>query len=87
VSPHQVQALRQLADALAVDVGRLRRNLGEDGGRLVDRLADRAWKLDGFVQQTAADLYKESGDVELALATVDDRARRFRRLLGEAAER
>jgi hypothetical protein len=82
VTPHQVQALQQLADALARDVGRLRYTVKDDRFH-VDRLARHAWTLAGFVQPTAADLYNETGDVERALADVDEHARRFGRLLGE----
>ena len=85
MTPLQLIALRQLAESLAADVGRLRR---VHDGYLVDRLARYAWVLDGFVQPTAAAIYRENGgNVERALADVDDRARRFGRLLGEKVER
>jgi hypothetical protein len=78
--------LGQLAEALARDVGRLRRTLPE--GWLVDRFAGHAWMLAGFVEPTAAAIYRENGgDVDQALADVDERARRYRRLLGEAEPR
>ena len=61
MTPLQLIALRQLAESLAADVGRLRR---VHDGYLVDRLARYAWVLDGFVQPTAAAIYRENGGNE-----------------------
>jgi hypothetical protein len=73
-------------DALAGDVGRLRRSLDPEsyGGFLIARIAGHIETLDAILQPTAGELYREA-DVPLtrALATVDERSRTLRRLLGE----
>ena len=95
VSALQAQAFMDRVEALAADVGRLRRRLAGDeyGSYLVDRLALHVEVLDAFLWATAGEIYQanicvcgdEDESVAAALEDVDDRARRFRALLGEKA--
>jgi hypothetical protein len=78
--------LRRRLDALAADVGRLRRRLNGDSydGWLAWRLGEHVDALDAMVSPNAADIYNEHplAGVDEALATVDARARELRVLLG-----
>ena len=78
--------LRRRLDALAEDVGRLRRSVDSEthAGFLVGRIADHVETLDAILEPTAAELYRESAmPLAGALASVDERSRTLLRLLGE----
>jgi hypothetical protein len=89
----QAQAFAGRVEALAEDVGRLRRRLVDDeyGLHLVCRLAMHADFFDAFIRPTAAEIFvanlafcgDEQQAVDAALGDVDARARHFRGLLGE----
>ncbi len=89
-------ALLARLEALAADVGRLRRRFASNddawtGAYVVDRIAQHVECLDSWFSATAADIYSEnlihgaSEDeaVAHAFAVVDKRARHIRGLLGE----
>lgn len=80
--------LMDRVDALAADVGRVRRRVEPDSSLayLVDRIADHVEWLDVMLQPSAAELaaYVYPGDdeaVDAALEAVDRRAARVRHLL------
>src|SRR5262245_45827923 len=90
-------ALLAMVEAIAEDVGRLRRRFASNesawtGVYLVERLAGNVESLDVMISTPAAELYRDflayCGDEELALeeslAVVDRRAAELRRLLAEA---
>jgi hypothetical protein len=84
--------LRRRLDAVAVNVGRLRRHLGGDGYStfLAWRVADGLEALDCLLEPTAADLYRgnlafgldDEEAVAEALTRVDERNEELRCLLG-----
>lgn len=81
-----MNALASRIDALARDVGRLRRRLelnGDPGrgGYLVDALVGHVESLDVMLEPTAADLVRRGFTVEQALSVVDGRAADLDRLL------
>jgi len=82
----QAFAFVEKLEALAEDVGRLRRRLVSDeyGTFIVDRIGLAVDGLDAFLHSTAAELVARGVDVETALARVDARATRLQGLLGEA---
>ena len=88
--------LRRRLDAIALDVGRLRRGVGADPttsyqALLVDRVAWGIRVLDALTQPTAADLTRclsfaglgDDAAVGRALELVDERDAELHRLLGE----
>ena len=90
---HSSRARRGKVDALAVDVGRLRRRVEEGSSlaHLADRLADEIEQLDAMLEPSAAQLRREllaeaAGDddaaTEAALAIADARGRQLQALLG-----
>lgn len=88
VTPLQAVALVERLDALAADVGRLRRRSASNeeawtGPYIVERLAQHVETVDAALQPSAGELVAAGFDVDTALSTVDARARRFRELLGE----
>jgi hypothetical protein len=72
-------ALLARLDAIAADVGRLRR-----GGYIVERLVENIHTLDTMLHASAGELVHDGVAVDEALATVDRRDAHLRRLLGEA---
>jgi len=72
-------------DLLAADVGRLRRRLDADtyDGFLAWRVAEHVDALAALLEPTAAELYRESGDIDAVLEHVDSRDRELRSLLGD----
>lgn len=88
-------ALFSRVDAIAADVGRLRRRFASNpdawtGGYIADRIAGNLQTLDAMMRPTAAELvaWTFPGDeeaVEAALEVVDKRDEDLRRLLGDAA--
>jgi hypothetical protein len=88
----EARATASRVDALAADVGRLRRHLdGESySAFLAGRIADHVETLDAILEPTAADLVnaltkfgvEDEEAVLEALATVDGRCRELRALLG-----
>jgi VIT1/CCC1 family predicted Fe2+/Mn2+ transporter len=84
--------LRRRVDALALDVGRLRRHLDGDtyAGFLAWRVANGIEAIDCLLEATAAELFRgnvafgldDEEAVAEALATVDARSRTLRRALG-----
>jgi hypothetical protein len=95
VTALQAQAFARGIDAIAADIGRLRRRLVGDeyALHLLCRIATKVEGFDAFLQPTAAEIYRAnlafSGDeqesIDAALEDVDSRARHFRALLGEKA--
>jgi hypothetical protein len=96
VTAQQAEAFARRIEAIAEDVGRLRRRFASNesawtGLAIVGSLAHHVDALDAFLQPTAADIYAanlwECGDeqesVTAALEDVDRRVRHFRMLLGE----
>lgn len=92
----QARALLGQLDALAGDVGRLRRRLASDvawsGGYIVDRIATAVESIDLMLRPSAGELAgdevaagaDEAAAVTRALTTVDRRSTKLRGLLGEA---
>lgn len=78
-----LRALLGRVEAIAGDVGRLRRRDLGTGGYIVDRLAGNVESLDAAIFVSAGELVREGATVEEALELVDGRSRRLRRLLGE----
>lgn len=94
----QTRAFVATLEALAADVGRLRRRFASNeaawtGPFVVDRIALLVDGLDAQLQPTAGELYREriadglddGRAVASALGVVDARARRMRELLREPA--
>jgi len=79
------QALRGRIQALAEDVGRLRRRVEPDtyDAFLAFRIAGHVEALDALAWPTAAELYRECVDVDLALELVDEHAAKLHRTLGD----
>lgn len=73
-------------DALAADIGRLRRRLpeGDYNEWLLECISGRVLTLDAVLQPTAGELAR-TVPVQEALRVVDQRAHRLSCLLGEAA--
>jgi hypothetical protein len=75
--------LGERLEELAADVGRLRRLArGTDFEFRISRIADQIWWLACATRPTAGDFYRETGDVDAALAAADQETLRLRRLLG-----
>jgi hypothetical protein len=71
-------------DELAQDVGTLRRRPTNDYSNfLLDRIAFHVQALDALAFPTASDFYQAGATVPEALAIVDERTDRLRRVLGE----
>jgi hypothetical protein len=94
VFPTKKRAVVGRLDALATDVGRLRRLTTDSSSYsalLTSRIADHVETLDSMVSFTAHAIYRANRAagiedklaIEQALAAVDDRACRLRKLLGE----
>ena len=78
--------LRDRLEELAGDVGRLRRCTRETAFCWrIDAIADQLWFLVAATMPTAAELYRECGDVEVALEVADQETRWLNRLLGDAS--
>jgi hypothetical protein len=78
--------LRERLEELAGDVGRLRlAAVGTDFEWRLSRIAGQLWALVAATRPTAADLVREGGDVDAALAAADQETARLRRLLGDAS--
>lgn len=75
--------LRDRLEELARDLGNARK-YGPVAWR-IDRITANLWFLLVATMPTAAELYRECGDVEVALEVADQETRRLNRLLGEAA--
>jgi hypothetical protein len=73
--------LRERLEELAADLCNLRRR--EESDWRLDRACGRLWWLLAATRPTAGDLYRETGDVDVALAAADDETHRLKRLLGE----
>jgi hypothetical protein len=74
--------LRQRLEELAKDVGNLRKS--ESADWRVDRACDRVWWLLAATTPTAAEFFRECGDVDVALKVAGEETRRINRLLGDA---